>query len=71
MSSRAATNRKIIRGIMLGLAAWGLVLALGDYLVNHNARRPLVIVGCVALFITFWLAMLVLGRPGDSGDEAE
>ena len=69
--SSPATNRKIIRGIMLGLAAWGLVLALGDYLVNHNARRPLVIVGCVALFISFWLAMLVLGPPDESVDDSD
>lgn len=56
---------------MLGLAAWGLVLALGDYLANHNVRRPLVIVGCVALFISFWLAMLVLGRSGEAADESD
>ena len=71
MPDAAATNRKIVRGIMLGLMGWGLLLALGDYLANHNFRRTLVIIACVALFIGFWLAMLFFGRPGDSADEAD
>jgi len=71
MPDAAATNRKIVRGIMLGLMGWGLILALGDYLANHNLRRTLVIMACVVLFIGFWLAMLFFGRPGHSADEPD
>jgi hypothetical protein len=62
-------NRAVIRWIMLGLVAWGSFLALGDYLANHNPRRPLVIISCVALFIGFWLAMLWRGRADESTDD--
>jgi hypothetical protein len=69
MPAQNSPNRKIILWIMAGLVSWALFLALGDYLANHNPRRPLVIVSCVALFIGFWLAMLWRSRAENHSDD--
>jgi membrane protein DedA with SNARE-associated domain len=54
--------------IMLGVTAWGIFLAVGSYLggidpaggsfLRHDVRRSLVILACVAGFLTFWALML-------------
>jgi protein-S-isoprenylcysteine O-methyltransferase Ste14 len=69
MPAQKTPNRMVIPGIMLGLVAWALFLALGDYLANHNPRRPLVIITCVALFIGFWLAILRWRRAGGRSND--
>ncbi len=69
MPAQNSPNRTIVLWIMAGLVAWALFLALGDYLANHNPRRPLVIVSCVALFIAFWLAMLWRNRAENHSDD--
>ena len=66
--SEAATKRKIVFWIVLGIVGWGVVLAIGDYLANHDPRRPLIILACVILFVGFWLVMLRT-RPSDGTSE--
>jgi len=66
--SEAEAKRKIVFWIVFGIVAWGVVLAIGDYWVNHDSRRPLVILASVILFVGFWLAMLRT-RPSDGTSE--
>lgn len=47
---------------MVGIVVWGLFHAFGAWTFNHDARRPLVVLGCVAAFLGFWLAMLATLR---------
>ena len=49
-----------IAGIMVLVAAWGAVQAVGAWLLNHDPRRPLMVLGCVLGFLGFWLTMLWL-----------
>ena len=49
---------RIIRWIMIGVLAWGGVHAVGAWRLNHDPRRMLVVLGCVAAFLGFWAAML-------------
>lgn len=49
-----------IAWIMVAVAAWGGVLALGAWRLNNDPRRPLIVFGCVLAFLGFWLAMLAL-----------
>jgi hypothetical protein len=43
---------------MLGILVWGSVHALGAWTLNHDARRPVVVLACVAAFLGFWIALL-------------
>ena len=43
---------------MLGVLGWGCVQALGAWTLNHDWRRPLVVMACVAGFLGFWLVLL-------------
>jgi CHASE2 domain-containing sensor protein len=47
---------------MAGILAWGLVHALGAWTLNHDARRPVVVLACVAAFLGFWLVLLAARR---------
>ena len=49
---------KIIRWIMVGVVAWGVFHAVGAWRLNHDPRRMLIVLGCVAAFLGFWAAML-------------
>jgi hypothetical protein len=49
---------RILRWIMLGILVWGSVHALGAWTLNHDARRPVVVLACVASFLGFWIALL-------------
>jgi len=60
--SDAAAKRKIVLAIVIGIVAWGIVLAIGDYHANRDLRRPLIILACVVLFVGFWLTMLRFRR---------
>jgi CHASE2 domain-containing sensor protein len=53
---------RIIRWIMAGIVAWGVVHAIGAWQLNHDPRRLLVVLGCVAAFLGFWLVMLAARR---------
>jgi hypothetical protein len=64
--SEAEAKRKIVFWIVMGIVAWGIVLAIGDYLKNHDPRRPLIIIAGVVLFVGFWLAMLRTRRSDET-----
>ena len=53
---------RLLRLIMIGILAWGAIHAVGAWTLNHDARRPLVVLACVAAFLGFWLAMLSARR---------
>ena len=57
---------QIIRWIMLGIVAWGLFHAIGAWRLNHDPRRLLVVLACVAAFLGFWLTMLAAFRRARS-----
>ena len=43
---------------MAALVVWGLFHAIGAWTLNHDARRALIVLACVAMFLGFWLALL-------------
>lgn len=49
---------RLLRWIMAGIVVWGVFHAIGAWTLNHDARRPLVVLACVAAFLGFWLVML-------------
>ena len=53
---------RIIRWLMIGVAVWGCIHAVGAWRLNHDPRRMLVVLGCVAAFLGFWLVMLSVRR---------
>ena len=53
---------RLLRWIMAGIVVWGVFHAIGAWTLNHDARRPLVVLACVAAFLGFWLAMLATLR---------
>ena len=53
---------RILRWIMMGIVIWGSIHALGAWPFNHDARRPVVVLVCVAGFLGFWLTMLAARR---------
>jgi CHASE2 domain-containing sensor protein len=54
---------------MLAILAWGAIHAIGAWTLNHDARRPLVVLACVFGFLGFWLAMLAVRRRRLAGRE--
>jgi CHASE2 domain-containing sensor protein len=60
---------RLIRWIMLAIVAWGAIHAVGAWTLNHDARRPLVVLACVFGFLGFWLAMLAVRRRRLAGRE--
>lgn len=57
---------RIIRWIMAGIVVWGLFHAVGAWRLNHDPRRLLMVLGCVAAFLGFWLVMLASWRRARS-----
>ncbi len=47
---------------MAALVAWGLFHAAGAWTLNHDVRRPLIVLACVAAFLGFWLSLLAARR---------
>ena len=47
---------------MVALVVWGLFHAAGAWMLNHDARRPLIVLACVAGFLGFWQALLAARR---------
>jgi CHASE2 domain-containing sensor protein len=54
---------------MLAIVAWGAIHAGGAWTLNHDARRPLMVLACVFGFLGFWLAMLAVRRRRLAGRE--
>jgi hypothetical protein len=46
--------------IMVALAVWGLIHAVGAYLYNYNPWRGIVVAGAMGLFILWWAWLLHL-----------
>ena len=44
--------------IMGGMAVWGVYVAIGAYLYNHNPWRGVIVMACVGLFIGSWALLL-------------
>jgi hypothetical protein len=65
------TNRQIIPWIVYGLVAWGIYLAVGDYLRNHNLLRSLTTIVCVAIFLAVWLTALAIRRGRRDPEDEE
>jgi len=53
---------RILQWIMGSLVVWGVFHAVGAWTLNHDARRPIIVLACVAAFLGFWLAMLAARR---------
>lgn len=51
-------SKILIRWIIGGLTVWGIAQAIGAYSLNHDLRRPLIVLGCMAAFLGFWLVLL-------------
>lgn len=56
----ASDRWRIIRWVFLAILAWGILHAVGAWRLNHNPLRAVVVLGCVAGFLGFWLAMLAV-----------
>jgi len=61
-SRDTAAAERIIRWIMVGIVVWGCFHGIGAWRLNHDPRRLLVVLACVAAFLGFWLAMLSARR---------
>ena len=63
MSTSSPEGRdRIIRGIMVAVLVWGAILAAGSWTLNHDIRRPIVVMACVLAFLGFWTAALAVRR---------
>jgi hypothetical protein len=69
VKSEQEKRKRATYGLMLVLAAWGLLLGLGAYLgidaltPSHDVRRSLVVVGAVGGFLLMWgVALWLRGR---------
>ncbi len=54
----AISQRNLMLLIMGLMVAWSLYVAVGAYLYNYNPWRVVVILGCMAFFLGFWLLAL-------------
>lgn len=61
-ASPPAGRDRIIRGIMIAVLVWGAILAAGSWTLNHDVRRPIVVMACVLAFLGFWIAALAARR---------
>jgi hypothetical protein len=73
LGSRDA-SRRLVLGLFVALALWGMYLAVGAYLYKHDVRRPLIVLGCMMAFLGIWLLLLVgrnrRGRRPPGGSSA-
>ncbi len=53
---------RLLAWLMAALVVWALFHALGAWTLNHDPRRPLIVIACMAAFLGFWLAMLSARR---------
>jgi ABC-type transport system involved in Fe-S cluster assembly fused permease/ATPase subunit len=52
------SSRTILTIVMAALALWAVYIAVGAYWYNFNPWRAVVVLGCMAAFLGFWLLML-------------
>ena len=53
-------SKILIRWIFGGLIVWGIAQAIGAYSLNHDPRRPLIVLACVGAFLGFWVVLLMV-----------
>lgn len=53
---------RLLAWLMAALVVWALFHAVGAWTLNHDPRRPLIVIACMAAFLGFWLAMLSARR---------
>jgi Flp pilus assembly protein TadB len=61
-SSEPPGAERLIAWIMGAIVVWGAFHAFGAWTLNHDARRPLIVLACVGAFLGFWLVMLSARR---------
>ena len=65
-SPRPSRSLRPLAWLALALVVWAALFALGAYLElgadspNHDLRKPLIIMGCMGVFLLFWGAALWL-----------
>ena len=64
-------SNPVVRWIMLAVTIWGMVLAYGAYLYNHNPLRAAVVAACVFGFLGFWALMLRARARADQHSQNE
>ena len=62
---------RLLAWLMAALVVWGLFHAVGAWTLNHDPRRPLIVIACMAAFLGFWLAMLAVRRRRLARDARE
>lgn len=55
--------------IMVAVAAWGVMLAVGMYLSTGRLAGPLTLVAGVAIYLAIWLACLLGSRRKTTNGE--
>jgi hypothetical protein len=63
-------GRRLIVLLAAALALWGLYHAVGAFLFNHDVRRGLVVLACMAAFLGWWL-LLVRYRTKKKSEPAQ
>jgi hypothetical protein len=66
-TATSSGSRRLVAGLVLALAAWGIYLAVGATGMFTDAglfdtRRSLIVLGCSATFLAAWLLFLVRAR---------
>ena len=56
--AKTESSRRLIVLLAAALAAWGLYHAIGAFLFNHDVRRGLIVLACMAAFLGWWLLLL-------------
>lgn len=66
----SAADRKVLIGLTVALAAWGIYHAVGAYFggfggenLRHDFARSLVVLGCMAAFLGFWWVLVLTRKP--------
>ena len=54
----APPPRLMIGLIMAALLVWATYLAIGAYYYNLNPWRPVLVLGCMVVFVGWWLLLL-------------
>ena len=58
LSAQDVQSRRWIILLLAALAAWGLYHAIGAFLFNHDVRRGLIVLACMAVFLGWWMLLL-------------
>ncbi len=56
----APSSRLLFALIMGALAPWALYVAVGAYLYNFDPWRAVIVLGCMATFLGWWLLLLYM-----------